>query len=81
MGSRGSKLNIEAMTLYSKADRVQTAVGVPILATHRSAANFKRPDSFIPERFMGASEFESDNRNAVQAFSVGPRNCLGRKYV
>ncbi|KAJ5410971.1 uncharacterized protein N7487_005330 [Penicillium crustosum] len=58
-----------------------TAVGVPILATHRSAANFKRPDSFIPERFMGASEFESDNRNAVQAFSVGPRNCLGRNLA
>ncbi|OQD88628.1 hypothetical protein PENSOL_c069G04160 [Penicillium solitum] len=58
-----------------------TAVGVPILATHRSAANFKRPDSFIPERFMGASEFESDRRNAVQAFSVGPRNCLGRNLA
>ncbi|KAJ5428211.1 Cytochrome P450 [Penicillium cf. griseofulvum] len=58
-----------------------TAVGVPILAAHRSAANFKNPGAFIPERFMGGPEFESDNRNAVQAFSVGPRNCLGRNLA
>ncbi|OQE09481.1 hypothetical protein PENVUL_c006G00923 [Penicillium vulpinum] len=58
-----------------------TSVGVAILAAHRSAANFKSPDAFIPERFMGDSEFESDNRNAVQPFSIGPRNCLGRNLA
>ncbi|KAJ5804831.1 hypothetical protein N7474_010697 [Penicillium riverlandense] len=36
---------------------------------------------FIPERFMGEPEFESDKRNAVQPFSVGPRNCLGRNLA
>lgn len=30
---------------------------------------------------MGDPEFESDKRHALQPFSLGPRNCLGRKYV
>ncbi|KAL4887832.1 cytochrome P450 [Aspergillus ambiguus] len=58
-----------------------TAVGVPMLATHRSASNFKNPNSFIPERFMGDPEYESDNRSALQPFSMGPRNCLGRNLA
>ncbi|KAJ5566018.1 Cytochrome P450 [Penicillium sp. DV-2018c] len=58
-----------------------TAVGVPILAAHMSSRNFKNPESFIPERFMGDVEYESDNRHAVQAFSVGPRDCLGRNLA
>ncbi|KAJ5780592.1 Cytochrome P450 [Penicillium paradoxum] len=58
-----------------------TAVGVPILAAQRSSKNFKNPNAFIPERFMGDPEYESDNRSAVQPFSVGPRNCLGRNLA
>lgn len=59
----------------------QTSVGVAILASQRSPSNFKYPDSFIPGRFLGDPEFDSDKRHALQPFSLGPRNCLGRKYV
>lgn len=30
---------------------------------------------------MGDPEFDSDRRHALQPFSLGPRNCLGGKYV
>lgn len=52
-----------------------------MLATHRSPHNFKNPDEFIPDRYMGDPAYEDDKRHAVQAFSLGPRNCLGQKYV
>ncbi|KAF9890508.1 hypothetical protein FE257_005913 [Aspergillus nanangensis] len=58
-----------------------TAVGVPILASQRSELNFKNAQSFIPERFMGDPEYKLDNRSALQPFSVGPRNCLGRNLA
>lgn len=58
---------------------MQTTVGVAILASQLHADNFKYPDKFIPKRFLGDPEFESDKRNALQPFSFGPRNCLGRK--
>ncbi|KAJ5124310.1 Cytochrome P450 [Penicillium bovifimosum] len=58
-----------------------TSVGIPILAAHMSSKYFKNPESFIPERFIGDAEYESDDRNALQAFSAGPRNCLGRNLA
>lgn len=42
------------------------------------------PWVFRPERFLidakKASE-KGDKLEAVQAFSIGARNCIGRKYV
>ncbi|PKY04603.1 cytochrome P450 [Aspergillus campestris IBT 28561] len=58
-----------------------TSVGVPMLATHRSPRNFKNPDEFIPDRYMGDPAYEDDKRHAVQAFSLGPRNCLGQNLA
>lgn len=49
-------------------------------AGFHSPDNFTRPDEFIPERWLGdAKEFEHDRKEALQPFSIGPRNCLGRK--
>jgi cytochrome P450 len=58
-----------------------TSVTVHLLAAFRSPLNFHRPNEFIPERWMKNCplEFEFDNRNAFQPFSVGARNCLGKK--
>lgn len=42
---------------------------------------FKDPLSFIPERWTGDERFANDERSALQPFSVGPRDCLGKKYV
>lgn len=51
-------------------------------ATYRSPLNFVRPNEYLPERWLGnAPGFEKDHKNALQPFHVGPRNCIGRKYV
>ncbi|KAH7981263.1 hypothetical protein HPB49_022808 [Dermacentor silvarum] len=38
----------------------------------------KNPDSFMPERFMGAKSMPT---YAYAPFSAGPRNCLGQKFA
>jgi cytochrome P450 len=52
-----------------------------MVATYRSPLNFRDPDSFIPERFLGDERFVNDNRSALNPFSLGPRNCIGKKYA
>ncbi|KAI1763200.1 cytochrome P450 ClCP1 [Hypoxylon sp. FL1150] len=39
------------------------------------------PYSFAPERFMGDPKFQTDQLDAMQPFSVGPRNCIGRNLA
>ncbi|KAK9418773.1 putative CoA-transferase family III domain-containing protein [Seiridium unicorne] len=46
-----------------------------------SPEHFKDPESFIPERWLGDPRFASDRKQAMQAFSWGPRNCIGRTKV
>lgn len=54
-------------------------VGVHHLATGRSRLNFQQADSFCPERWLGDENFSADKKTAMQAFSFGPRNCIGKK--
>lgn len=56
-----------------------TSVGVTPWAASHSQQNFKQAEDFIPERWLGGKEWENKNKKAAQAFSYGPRNCLGRK--
>ncbi|KAK0637632.1 putative sterigmatocystin biosynthesis P450 monooxygenase stcF [Lasiodiplodia hormozganensis] len=60
-----------------------TAVGMNQYVVHRSEENFARPDEFIPERWIDGDQepWKNDRREALQPFSFGPRNCIGRKYV
>jgi len=58
-----------------------TSVGSHQWATYRSTKNFALPDSFIPERFLGDERFVNDDKSALQPFSHGPRNCLGKRYI
>lgn len=53
-------------------------VGVHHLATYRSKAFFHKPHEFRPERWLGSPEFINDKLDAMEPFSVGPRNCLGK---
>ncbi|OBT82403.1 hypothetical protein VE02_08402 [Pseudogymnoascus sp. 03VT05] len=57
-----------------------TSVSVPAWAASHSPANFKDPDTFLPERWMKEhqSEYGTDQKKASQPFSLGPRGCIGR---
>ncbi|KAJ5272759.1 hypothetical protein N7478_007884 [Penicillium angulare] len=58
-----------------------TSVSISLYSAHRAATNFKDPDSFVPERWLDGPESEpyaSDNKEAFNPFSYGPRNCLGQ---
>jgi hypothetical protein len=59
----------------------QTTVSVPQYITYRDLASIKDPDTFAPERWLEDPKCKDDNRAAVQPFNVGPRNCIGQKYV
>lgn len=51
-------------------------------SAYHSRRYFVEPDEFRPERWMNDHKgYETDKREVVQPFHVGPRNCLGRKYA
>ncbi|KFA80067.1 hypothetical protein S40288_08218 [Stachybotrys chartarum IBT 40288] len=59
-----------------------TQLGVWQWAINRHPAYWTRPDDYIPERWLGKDErFASDRLDAMQPFSVGPRNCIGRNLA
>lgn len=63
------KLNVDRQTeIYTSAWTV----------TH-DPANFQDPMSFRPERWLDPDN--TDKKEASQPFSLGPRGCLGRKYM
>jgi cytochrome P450 len=59
----------------------QTLCAIFFLAASHSAANWTRPEEFLPERWLsdGNDEFVNDKRESSQPFSFGPRNCMGKK--
>ncbi|KAL3295061.1 cytochrome P450 [Colletotrichum asianum] len=58
-----------------------TSIGVWHYAIFRDPRNFTLPDSFIPERWLGDKRFVNDNKDALQPFSFGPRNCIGKNLA
>ena len=56
-------------------------VGVPSWVASRSPLNFRDPDSFVPERWLGYIRYAEDRREASQPFSLGPRGCIGRNLA
>ena len=43
-----------------------------------SEHNFKDAHSFVPERWLGDQRYAEDDRAAMQPFSFGLRNCIGK---
>jgi len=59
-----------------------TEVGIPIYSGCHSTLNFRDPENFIPERWTGEDlRYNTDRKDAMQAFSLGPRNCIGRNLA
>ena len=58
-----------------------TGVGVTSWAATHSPQNFAVPEEFAPERWLDNPRFASDDREASQPFSMGARNCVGKKSV
>jgi cytochrome P450 len=57
-------------------------VAVSPWAATRSRLNFREPDMFRPERWLGHDEkFSNDHRNASLPFGTGPRVCIGRNLA
>ncbi|KAE8165528.1 cytochrome P450 [Aspergillus tamarii] len=51
-------------------------------ASYHNTANFTFPEQFIPERWLGTDDrFDSDRKDVVQPFSLGPRDCLGKNLA
>jgi cytochrome P450 len=58
-----------------------TTLGVHHLATYRNEKFFRKAGEFHPERWLGDAEFKDDRLDALEPFSVGPRNCLGKNLA
>lgn len=54
-----------------------TLVTLSQKACFSSAENFRDPEKFVPERWLGDERYKGDRKKALQPFSLGPRNCIG----
>ena len=57
----------------------QTFVSYATYAACRSPLNFSSPDAFLPARWLSSAS--EDRREALQPFSLGPRNCIGQRLA
>ena len=61
----------------------QTTVAVPQWTVNRSPYHWTAPETFAPERWLETppAAYKDDHLAIRNPFAVGPRNCIGRKYV
>lgn len=50
-------------------------------ASNHSTINFEDPFAYKPERWLDENKNSKDRLDAVQPFSVGPRNCIGKNLA
>ncbi|KAH7076333.1 cytochrome P450, partial [Paraphoma chrysanthemicola] len=58
-----------------------TSVYVSQHATNHSKRNYTDPNAYVPERWLGDEKYKDDNRETLNPFSFGPRNCLGKNLA
>ncbi|KAI1317563.1 putative cytochrome P450 monooxygenase [Xylariaceae sp. FL0255] len=58
-----------------------TVVSVFQYAAHHDEKYWTEPDEFRPERWLGDEKYRNDLLDAMQPFSTGPRNCIGRNLA
>ena len=57
----------------------QTVVTINHYCANTSARNFRDPHTFIPDRWLDDPAYDGDKKDVVQPFSVGPRDCPGKR--
>jgi cytochrome P450 len=68
--------SLEGETISGRWVPGGTTVVVPWYSAHRQKSNWRDPDCFVPERWLGDERYKADNRGAFAPFSMGPRNCI-----
>ncbi|KAI0205168.1 cytochrome P450 [Astrocystis sublimbata] len=58
-----------------------TVVSLYQWAVNHDKRYWTEPEKFVPERWMGDAKYKNDQIDAMQPFSVGPRNCLGKNLA
>ncbi|KAF3064163.1 Isotrichodermin C-15 hydroxylase [Daldinia childiae] len=58
-----------------------TVVSVFQYAVNYDPRFWKNPFKFAPERWLDDPEYKDDQQDAMQPFSTGPRNCIGRNLA
>ncbi|KAH7021327.1 cytochrome P450 [Microdochium trichocladiopsis] len=59
-----------------------TSVSVPQWSAYHCEQNWTDPERFVPERWLGTEpRYANDQRDVLQPFSVGPRNCIGKNLA
>ncbi|KAK2016962.1 isotrichodermin C-15 hydroxylase [Colletotrichum eremochloae] len=58
-----------------------TLVELQPWSANHSEDNWARPWEFRPERFLDNAKEEHNRPEALQPFSIGPRNCLGKNLA
>ena len=78
----------QARRMYPQGDTVSgywvpghTGIQLNVYAASHSTMNFRDPEKFVPERWLGDERYQNDRRDVLQPFSIGARNCIGKKYV
>jgi cytochrome P450 len=55
-----------------------TRVSFHHYSAYHSRNNFRGPDKFVPERWLGDLQYKDEVQDAHQPFGWGHRNCLGQ---
>ncbi|GAW18921.1 hypothetical protein ANO14919_084040 [Xylariales sp. No.14919] len=58
-----------------------TVLSVFQWAVNHDERYWTEPEKFAPQRWLGDSKYKGDTLDAMQSFSVGPRNCIGRNLA
>ncbi|TKX20408.1 cytochrome P450 monooxygenase-like protein 40 [Elsinoe australis] len=57
------------------------SISVSQYPAYHSDSNFRDPELYAPERWLGDPKYKDDNRATFSPFSFGPRNCLGKNLA